>query len=354
MNSRNNSQAQLRYQQLEPMLQNLSSDESAAMIEQFLREFPESAQAQNDLGVLHYALGNKLQALGRYERAVKLAPENLTFRKNLASFYFVELGWTDDAIELYTELLREAPEDIDILGALALISKALNQTKEAESFLLRIINLQPWNQDARTLLAELQERQAPAPTNTPGTTATTQPASELDDLLAELQQSISSMTPPPEAVPPTLHAPADADLNANIASLEAGIIVNPTNALLHNDLGVLLFERGDVDLSLSHHELAHRFEPQNLQYVKNLAGICTTVPGNIDRAIELLTSALNTHPNDAELLAALGNVSLLVGRPDEALIFLQRILDLEPWNIEVRDIVLNLQQSDLKDFFLQN
>jgi cytochrome c-type biogenesis protein CcmH/NrfG len=353
MDRRIDSMTAQSYEQLAATLATLPPATAAERIEEFLRQQPDHAQAHNDLGVLQYQLGNHTQALGRYERAVKLAPHNSTFRKNLASFYFVELGWTDEAIQIYTDLLRDHPEDIDVLSALALISNTIGQEQEALTFLERIISLQPDNQDALAMLAALHAPEAAAPP--PGTAAQDDP-SELDALLADLHQSIAGLTATAPAPPmATGQAPAAVTplpTDPRIAELEQSLRSDPTNALLHNDLGVLYFEQGNRELSLSHHEMACRYAPDNLIFVKNLAGICACSPDTLDRAISLLTTALAKFPTDIELLGALGNLSLQCARPDEALIFLRRILDFEPWNQEARTIVMQLQDPTLKDFFL--
>jgi len=348
MEIRSELQAKQAYEQLEPVLQSLPPAEAIAKIELFISNYPEYAQAHNDLGVLHYQLDNKLQTLGRYERAVHLAPKNQTFRKNLASFYYVELGWGDDAITLYTELLKEAPNDIDVLSALALISREYGHSDESRTFLQRIIILQPGNQDAREMLDSLNPSRSSAQAEPP--TVSAAEAAELDRLMAELSHSLAG-----PATSPLQPAKTSADkLTAQINDIESQLVREPTNAAAHNDLGVLLVQKGDFAMSLAHHEMACRLAPDNLTYLKNLAGILTCTDGNIDKAIDLLTQALKKYPADTEILAALGNICLQVGRPEEALIFLRRVLDIEPWNQEARSITAQLQNTDIQDFFLSH
>jgi cytochrome c-type biogenesis protein CcmH/NrfG len=348
MNLINDIQAKQIFSQLERSLSSVPAEEAIERIGLFLADYPDYAQAHNDLGVLRYQQGDKLQALGRYERAVRLAPDNRTFRLNLASFYFVELGWADDAIFMYTELLKGNPNDTEVLGALALISKHTGQPEQARIFLQKILTLEPWNQEARTALADLSSNTAPLQTGNVFTSApvSNPPQSDVDDLLAELKKSIAGLAPAAAQQP----APSTGD--PRIAPLESQLREQPTNARLHNDLGVVLSENGELERALSHHELAHRYAPDNLIFLKNYAGICACHPGRIDKAIELLTGALKKYPRDVEILAGLVQLCLQVGQADEAMIFLRRILDFEPWNQDARSLVTKLQDPATRDFFL--
>ena len=148
--------AQRAYLQLEQTFQTISQGESISRLEDFLRQYPDFAQAHNDLAVLYYRAGNKLQTLGHYEKAARLNPLNSNFRKNLASFYFVEMDWVDDAILIYTDILSKNPNDTEVLTALGVISSKLGQNNEARTFFARLVELEPWNQEARALLAELE------------------------------------------------------------------------------------------------------------------------------------------------------------------------------------------------------
>jgi len=343
--------ARQKYEDLEITLQRLAPEAAIEQLSAFIQEFPDYPQAHNDIGVLLYKRGELLQALGRYERAVRLDPLNRTFRKNLASFYFVELGWTDDAIFMYTGLLKEDQNDTEVLGALALISGRINRPEEAGHFLRKILDLEPWNNEARDMLNAITSPAAPTSPVLPPAAAPVADQEEVNALLSELRQSISGLSlldnqPAPET--PKVEVAS----NPRIAELEDRLREDPVNALLNNDLGVLYLEQGDLERSLAHHELAFRYEPHNLIFRKNLAGICSVCEGKMDRAIELLTAGLKDHPADTELLAALAHISVSLRRKDEALIFLRRVLDLEPWNQEARSLIAQLEEAPSNSFFL--
>ena len=79
-------QAKEKYEALEAKLSELAPEEAIGRIVEFMGEFPNYPKANNDLATLFYQRGDLLQALGRFEKAVRLAPKDRTFRKNLADF----------------------------------------------------------------------------------------------------------------------------------------------------------------------------------------------------------------------------------------------------------------------------
>jgi tetratricopeptide (TPR) repeat protein len=69
--------------------------------------------------------------------------------------YYSSGNRSDDAIALYTRLLRENTDDVEILGALAIISIENLRPDEAMIFLDKIIELEPGNGDARRLREQI-------------------------------------------------------------------------------------------------------------------------------------------------------------------------------------------------------
>jgi len=130
------------------------SDEIAAL-QQMLSRNPADAVANNNLGVIRTRQGNFEEAATLYQRAAAADPTNPTYRKNLADVYYTSLGKTDEAVEIYTSLLQQYPRDIELLAAVAIISKANNLPEQAKTFIGQILELEPWNSDARQFMAGL-------------------------------------------------------------------------------------------------------------------------------------------------------------------------------------------------------
>ncbi len=128
-------------------------------IENFIELYPNHGQAHNDLGVLHYQNNSKTKVLTCYLKAVELEPENVTFRKNLADFLYVEESRVEEALENYVEVLRSKPDDIETLLITGHICTAIERFEDAMGFYHKVLDLDPQNLDARQNLEALEERQ---------------------------------------------------------------------------------------------------------------------------------------------------------------------------------------------------
>ena len=93
------------YDRLSATVQGLSPEDGIRRVKEFLATFPSFALAHNDLGVLYHQAGNPTLALAHHEKAARLQPDNTLFRKNLADFYAVELGWLEEAVDIYLEVV---------------------------------------------------------------------------------------------------------------------------------------------------------------------------------------------------------------------------------------------------------
>ena len=87
--------------------------------------------------------------MAHYEKAHKLAPRNITFLKNLADFYLIELDWADDAIHIYLDILKDNPFDIEALNALGAISLRIGRKEQSRQYYSRALQLAPASRDAR-------------------------------------------------------------------------------------------------------------------------------------------------------------------------------------------------------------
>ena len=127
-------------------------------LEDIIKAHPEFAPAHNDLGVLSYQCGLKDRALAYYQEAVRLEPLNSVYQKNLADLYYVELGRTQEALEIYLSVLQEDPTDIETLMAAGYICMDLNRLKNARVFCDRVLEIAPENADAMAMREKLDRR----------------------------------------------------------------------------------------------------------------------------------------------------------------------------------------------------
>lgn len=356
-------EAQNAYRRLQ---MNLSLDDpKTALIEirTFLKIYPDVALACNDLGVLYHREGEKLLALACYEKANRLQPGTPDIVKNLAEFYYLELGWTDDSVIMLTELLRSHPDDCDLLIKLALIFEKTGRTQEARSLFSGALELDPSNRPVREALARLSEyipeaqykvQQQSEPIENPRSSSEQikpPESEELEDILANLRATIDSALQPTQQQPLVSsdalfrkaqeHIEAGTPLKA-IESLERLLALDPGNSLAHNDLGVLYIQCGDAEKACFHQEAAVRLNPQSPVYRKNLASLYYTCLGKTDEAIDLYTKLLVELPNDVETLSALAIISESNNLREQARTFIDKVLSIEPWNNDAREFLARL------------
>lgn len=317
------------YRELQSQMEAQFLHSAIEQIELFLKYNPGHALAHNDLGVLYYRKSDKLQALGHYQKATRLAPENLAFQKNLANFHLKEMGWADEAFGLYQEVLLAAPDDAEALLALATISSGAGKSAEARAFMERILAL--YAQAGPTPETTPPSREEPKLGSSPGVT---------------LRETAPQPAPATRKTTDELYLEAcgcaeQGRTRDAIGILEGLVADRPDHALAHNDLGVLYLRNGDHARSLEHHQKACALKPDHGIFAKNLVGLYLD-QGMTDEAIYALLDQLKRHPADVEILAALGNLSLRVDRPQEAKTFFEKVLALEPWNQVAREAVAAL------------
>jgi Flp pilus assembly protein TadD len=345
------------YERIVTYIREVETDEAIRQIQNFLKIYPEFAQAHNDLAVLYYQTGNSLKALAHYEKAHKLEPSNITYRKNLADFYFVELEWADDAIQTYLDILKDNPFDVETLNALGTISVQTGRREQARQYFTRTLQLDAVNSQARQALQQLGG-QLPAPPqsariSTPTSHESAAASASMQQSPMPPIQSAPTFQEPPKS-PEQLHRQALDLANSGKSSearraLQDLLVRYPDYAAGHNDLGVLSQQDGDISQARSHHEEAYRLQPDNLNFVKNLADLLNIACGETEEALKLYVKILGSNPRDVEALTAVSRICLDAGKLEDARSFLDTILKIEPWNSNARESLAAISDREGPD-----
>jgi tetratricopeptide (TPR) repeat protein len=296
------------YEAVQPVMQASRAEDAIRALRNILSAFPDFAYAHNDLAVLSYQMGDKGRALRHYEAAAHLEPRNITFQKNLADFYYIEQNRIKDALQLYVKVLEIEPADIETLLALGKICSEMQQHDDAIVFFKRVLEIEPWNQVARASLERLESKE---PVVAQGASA----------------QAVHS-----EAV----RLASSGDSGGALKLLERLTETHPDFALGHNDLGVLAYQAGHTEKALVHYEYAARLEPQDSKFRKNLADCYWVGFGRSEDALKVYVDILKTHPEDIETLMAIGKLCQSLRQTDDARVFFERVLEIEPWNSDAR------------------
>jgi tetratricopeptide (TPR) repeat protein len=298
--------AESMYEVFQPLLQKCRPQELIDVLERVIWALPDFARAHNDLGVQYYRREEKQAAREHYEKAVGLEPQNVVFLKNLADFYFVEEQRVEDALRLYVRTLEIDPRDVETLTVTGHICVSQKKFEDAKLFYERVLELEPWSAEVRANLDKLN-----------AITAATGVVRQPQELYAEAVRLASDGNGP-----------------AAMRLLEQALQVDPRFGLAHNDLGVLCFNAGDQSAALRHYEEAVRLEPENLTFKKNLADFYYVAQQRIEDALRIYVDILENNPEDVEALMATAQVCVTLEQADDAKLFYERVLAIEPWNAE--------------------
>ena len=343
------------YERILADVREVEVDEGLRHLKDFLKIYPDFAPAHNDLAVMYYQIGNSLKTLAHYEKAHKLDPGNVTYRKNLADFYFVELEWTGDAIHTYLDILKDNPFDIETLNALGTISLQIGRKEQARQFFSRTLQLDSNNHEAQQALqllptpvastsAQKQILQAAPPVFR---SAEPRPS---DPVPTSFQNLFSAVQPGPAQSSDELYREATTLVSADkpdeaIRSLEKLVAQESSNALAHNDLGVLYQRRGDLQNSRYHHEAASRLQPANVVFKKNLADLLCSGFGAFEDALTIYVKLFADNRYDIELLKAIAHICVVVDKRDDACFFLNQILAIKPWDQDAAEALRAIKSA---------
>jgi len=312
------------YEEVRQLVESGSKREAVGGLRMLLAVYPDFALAHNDLGVLYYKEGEKEKARQHYEQAARLEPDNLTFQKNLADFYFLEAGDLEGALRIYLKVLEANPTDLETLCVIGDVCVSLGKSEDAKVFYNRILELEPWNLDAQGKLDAIENGKS---SEVRGRT------SEIGDPWGRKVGAQSA-----EEAYSHVHELVNGGRQGEaIRELEKMVERYPDHALAHNDLGVLYYKDGVKEKSLRHYEHAARLEPENATFQKNLADFYCVEMGEFEKALKIYVRVLEDNPTDIETLITLGDICVSLGKMKDARVFFERVLDLEPWNMDSQE-----------------
>jgi tetratricopeptide (TPR) repeat protein len=282
-------------------------------LEKAVENNPRHGLAHNDLGVLHYQMGNKDVAVRHYEEAARLDPDNAIFQKNLGDFYYAERGDVQAALEKYVEALRLNPEDTETLINTGQICLAVDKSDDARHFFQRALEIEPGNNDVRQLM------------------------DRLDSKIDAWNGSFDGRT--------SLDA-AQEDNGAAVSDLERLLAQDPGNAMAYNDLGVLYYQSGQKNKAVECYEKAVELAPDQIVYQKNLADFYLMEQFRVEDAMKIYVKVLEKDPQDVECILAAGLVCAKMNNYPDARGFYQRALDIEPWNSDAQQALSLLDRTE--------
>ena len=104
---------------------------------------------------------------------------------------------------------------------------------------------------------------------------------------------------------------------------------NPNCWMAHNNLGIVLFQKGEIDEAVSHYRITLNLQPDFWDADYNL-GTALLKKGEIEEAIAYCTRAVTIAPNDPDAQVALGNSLAQKERVDDAIAHYKKALAIRP------------------------
>lgn len=291
-------------QQARQCSENGDKAQALEVLKRIVAQDPGNAVAHNDLGVIHFDTGRKDLAQQYYEKAAALDPHNAVFQKNLGDFYYVEQGKIEKALRHYVQALTIDPMDVETLLSTGHICMGFKRPEDATVFFRRVLEIEPANETASQLLAKIDgagsEKSAP----------------DTEEALYTRAQDLAT----------------DGDVTGAIRCLGQVLANNPTHALSYNDLGVLHYGLGAKDKALRFYQQAVRIDDSNPTFQKNLADFYYIEQGRAEDALSIYVRVLEANREDVDCLLAAGTICADMNKDEDARVFFERILSIEPWH----------------------
>jgi tetratricopeptide (TPR) repeat protein len=107
---------------------------------------------------------------------------------------------------------------------------------------------------------------------------------------------------------------------------------NPGCWMAHNNLGIVLSQKGDIDEAIAHYRKTLEMSPDFAEADYNL-GNALLQKGEVDAAIVHCQRAVTIQPNDPDAKVALGNALFQKGLIDESIVHYEKALAIRPYYV---------------------
>ena len=291
-------------------------EDAIVRYERALRLDPDNFEADNNLGTVLFNLGKTQEAIDHYERALRIKPNYAEAHKNLGHA-LLETGKIQEAIEHCQWALRIKPDYADAhndmgnaLFAAGRIEEAIGQYQEA-------LRIKPEYAEAQNNLGVALLHSGKA-----------------EEAIGHFEQALRTQPDSAEAQRNWGHALEHlGKVREAIKHYEQALRIRPDYAEAHTDLGNAMLHEGNVQGSLAHHEQALRITPDSAEVQNNLAWLLAILPpaegGDPSRAVSLAERACELTGNQVPAyLDTLAAAYAAAGRFNDAIATAQKGIEL--------------------------
>lgn len=230
-------------------------------------------EARNDTdwtarGESQFAVGNYEEARRCFEKALQERPFDIKVHNNLSVAHW-QMGRTEEALRHLTQALELNPDDQDVIFNCSKVFGKLGRKEDAREVLEAYLKRNPWDNEVRV---ELEGLSVPA-----GKSQTFDPAPFFND------QGESQF--------------AKGNKERARVCFEMALEHDPRFARAYNNLGVLYWDRGELDEALQNLHKALELDPDDPEILYNGAKVLTAA-GQVETATDLLQLYLQKYPQD--------------------------------------------------------
>jgi protein O-mannosyl-transferase len=239
-------------------------DEVMSLYTRVLSEWPNKADAHNNLGLVLLNQGQIDKALVHCRRAVELNPEYADGHNNLG-LVLATMGQLDEAILHYRRALELKPDHMKAENNLAVALIQQGRIDEAVAAFRRALKLKPDSAEAHNNLGLALKEQ--------GQTA---------EALALFKEAMRLKADYADAhVNMAIVLIGEGKLEAAIEEYRTALRIQPLDADSHCSLGELMERRGRPGDAMAEYREALRINPQHQQAARRLAAFAATSPAAV-------------------------------------------------------------------------
>jgi tetratricopeptide (TPR) repeat protein len=261
--------------------------EAIGHYERALRLKPDLAEAHNNLGGDLAGQGKVQEAIGHYEQALRIKPGDPEAHNNLG-VALTEQGKVQEAIGHYEQALRIWPDYANVRCNLGLALMGQGRLQEANDQFEQVLRLKPDSAEA-----QFNWGLALAQTGKP------------QEAIGHFEQALRLKPDSAEAhYNLGLVLMGEGKLPEAIHHYERVLQINPNDAEAHNNLGLALVQLGRVRDAMEHWEQALRTKPDYADAHYNL-GVALEQAGRVQEAIQQYEEAVRIRPDFVQARNAL-------------------------------------------------
>jgi tetratricopeptide (TPR) repeat protein len=266
-------------------------EEAVAYYQEALRISPGFSLAHHNLGVALIEQGRVDESIEHYLEAVGINPEYSQAHYDLGLILERE-GRTDEAIEHFQEVVRIDPRNSQAHHYLGVALAEEGRVDEAMEHYREVVNLDPLHASAHSNLGvALVER------------------GEVDEGLRYLEESLR-INPRDAEVQHGLGAILleQGRVDKAVEHLQEALRIDPQGAQTHYNLGVALVEQGWVEAAIEHFDKALEIDPELVDARRNLVFVLDQAVQGYHRALQSTPGNAEMHNNLGVLLLRKGEV----------------------------------------------